>query len=263
MGARALERLQLETSLRQALARQEFSLYYQPLLEMPSGRVVALEALLRWRHPERGLMIPDQFISLAEDSGLVVPIDHWVLASACRQATAWDEQGLPPVAVSVNLSGRTFADPDLLQAVVTALSESGLDPTRLELEITEGVLMERADRTIQTLQALKAVGVRLAVDDFGTGYSSLAYLKAFPIDILKVDRSFVRDLTRDADDAAIVLAVIALAQSLGLQVVGEGVEDAAQLGFLRERGCDYAQGFLWGEPVAAEQVPDLLRRLSN
>ena len=257
LSAKAFERLALETSLRRALERQEFELYYQPLVDLKTQRVFGAEALLRWHHPDFSLVSPAQFISVAEETGLIVPIGEWVLRSACAQAQAWRAAGAK-LSVTVNLSGRQFNQPGLADTIARALRESGLDPGLLELEITEGVLMQNAQATIDTLQALHGMGLRIAIDDFGTGHSSLSYLKRFPIDTLKIDQTFVRDVTSDPNDASIVTAIIAMARSMGLRVVAEGVETEGQLVFLHSHRCDGAQGYLFCRPLPALEVTPLV-----
>lgn len=248
-----LHRLPLEMALRRALERNELVLHYQPRLDLHSERVIGMEALLRWKHPERGLIPPLNFIPLAEETGLIEPIGSWVLSSACEQNRRWQLQGLPPVVVSVNLSARQFLRADLVQEVRDALQRAELQPQWLELEITESMVMHNPERAVATLHELKALGISLSIDDFGTGYSSLAYLKRFPIDVLKVDRSFVQDLPQDVDDAAISEAVIVMAHALGLKVVAEGVERVEQGVFLRQHGCDEVQGFYFSRPLTVEQ----------
>ncbi|MEZ4600093.1 MAG: EAL domain-containing protein [Syntrophotaleaceae bacterium] len=254
MNARTHEFLIMETALRKAVENQEFFLEFQPLVDLENRTVVCLEALLRWHHPVQGPLSPGDFIPLAEDTGLIVPIGDWVLSTACSQAVFWQSQGMPPIRISVNISGRQFREPDFAEKVERILLQSGLDPRWLELEITESVAMENVEKTILKLSDLKAKGVSLSVDDFGTGYSSLSYLKLFPIHKLKIDRSFVRDITSDPNDAAIASAVIALAHSMGLQVVGEGIETEEQLAFLKEKGCDFGQGYLFSRPLAAGKM---------
>ncbi|MBI2912884.1 MAG: EAL domain-containing protein, partial [Chloroflexi bacterium] len=260
MNARVLERLALENSLRHALQRDEFVLHYQPQFDVRNGRIVGVEALLRWQHPQRGLVLPGEFIPLAEETGLILPLGEWVLRTACAQHKAWQATGLPPLRVAVNLSARQFLQSNLVQVVVRTLNESGLDPRYLELEITESVASQNADFAILVLRELRDMGVRISVDDFGAGYSSLSYLKDFPIHTLKIDRSFVRDLTTDPNDAAIASAIIALAHSLGLNVVAEGVETEEQLAFLKERQCDEFQGYLLARPMPAETLQKMLAR---
>ena len=254
----ASARLELETRLRRALERQEFELHYQPQVAVADGRVLGVEALLRWRHPERGLIRPDHFIPLAEESGLIVPIGDWVLERACAQARAWLDQGLPPLTIAVNLSMRQLRQRGLAGRVGEILAETGLEARWLELEITESMMMNRADPALETLRELKALGVGLAMDDFGTGYSSLAHLKHFAIDRLKIDRGFVRDLPADRGDLEIAATIIAMARNLGLEVLAEGVETHEQLAFLSERGCDAYQGYLFSRPLDADAIPALL-----
>jgi diguanylate cyclase (GGDEF)-like protein len=246
-------RLALETEMRKALEQGEFELFYQPVIEYPHGAILGAEALIRWRHPKRGLLAPGEFIPLAEECGLIVEIGEWGLKTACAQMAYWIRNGVAPNAVAVNLSGISFRHVRLLAAVRNALAGSGLPPERLELEMTESVLMSDVELTNEILAELKRMGVRLMVDDFGTGYSSLAYLKRFPIDVLKIDRSFVQDLALEGSDAAITSAVMAMAQELGLDVVAEGVETEAQAQALARRGCEAMQGFLYSRPVPAAQ----------
>ena len=254
-----VERLEIEHRLRGALARHQFLLHYQPRIDMASGQIAGAEALLRWRVPQQGLVSPNRFISVAEDTGLIVPIGRWVLHSACQQARTWQDEGLPPVIVSVNVSPRQFRDGDIVATIAEALKSSGLEPRYLQIELTEGLAMHGAEKYVHMLGEIKKLGVQIAVDDFGTGYSSLSYLKRFPIDQLKVDRSFVTDLATDPDDAVIVQAIIALGHKLGLTVVAEGVETEEQLQFLRRCQCDEMQGFLFGMPMIAEAFATMLR----
>ncbi|MGG7607074.1 EAL domain-containing protein [Massilia sp. BKSP1R2A-1] len=260
MGAQAYEHLRMEGALQRALQREEFLLHYQPVVDIGSGTVTGVEALLRWQPLDRGMVAPSEFIPLAEETGLIVPIGDWVLATAMRQQVAWADAGLPPVRISVNLSARQFLGQDVAQRVGALLKETGCDPAYLTLEITESVLMENPLAATETMGRLAAMGVQLAIDDFGTGYSSLASLKRFPIHSLKIDRSFVMDLTQDADDAAIVNAVIALAHSMKLNVIAEGVETQEQLAFLQEHGCDQMQGYCFSRPVAPQGIEAILRR---
>jgi len=262
MNERVNERLALEGALRRALERGELVLHYQQKVDLKSGAIIGAEALVRWLHPEWGLVRPARFISLAEDTGLIVPLGEWVLREACRQARAWLDQGLEPGCVSVNLSARQFRQQDLVRVVSRVLEETRLDPARLEMELTESMVMHNVEQAVATLQGLKSLGVRLSVDDFGTGYSSLAYLKDLPIDALKIDRSFVRDIGAGAEEGEGVLAqaIISLGHNLHLKVVAEGVETDAQVRFLKRHGCDEVQGFLYGEPVAPEAHARLLER---
>jgi EAL domain-containing protein (putative c-di-GMP-specific phosphodiesterase class I) len=259
MSARALRLLTLEGSLRRALERDEFLLHYQPKAAVAGGAITGVEALLRWRHPERGLVPPAEFIPVLEETGLIVRASEWVLDAVCRQLVQWKHAGIDPVPVAVNLSAREFLAPDLGSTISRILRTHGLDPSLLELEITESSLMVNPHEAARTLEYLKRLGVGLSIDDFGTGYSSLSYLKRFPLDALKVDRSFVRDIPSDANDAAITLAVISMAHSLGLKVIAEGVENAAQLAFLAQHGCDQVQGYYLARPVAAQACTELLK----
>ncbi len=253
-----VERLDIEHRLRGALARSQFLLHYQPRIDMDTGRIAGAEALLRWRVPQRGLVSPARFISVAEDTGLIVPIGRWVLHTACQQARAWQMAGLPPIVVSVNVSPRQFREGNIVATIAEALRTAGLDARYLQIELTEGLAMHGAEKYVEMLGQIKALGVQIAVDDFGTGYSSLSYLKRFPVDQLKVDRSFVVDLATDPDDAVIVQAIIALGHKLNLRVVAEGVETTEQLKFLRESGCDEMQGYLFGKPMIAADFAALL-----
>jgi len=259
MSAAASERLTMEGRLRQALERSEFVLHYQPVVRLASGEISSVEALLRWRHPEEGLVAPGRFIAAAEQTGLIVPLGDWVLREACAQAARWQAAGLRPLRVAVNLSARQFRKGRLVEVVRTALAAGGLASRWLMLEITETLLMDNPRASGATLQLLKEMGVHMALDDFGTGYSSLAYLKHFPIDVIKIDRSFVRDIPGDADDAAIVKATIGLAASLGMLTTAEGVETREQLAFLQEHGCRFGQGYLFSPPVEADAFAAMLR----
>jgi diguanylate cyclase (GGDEF)-like protein/PAS domain S-box-containing protein len=259
MTARTQDKLALEHDLRCALARDELLLHYQPKVDLKSGQVVGLEALLRWQHPDRGLVSPAQFIPLAEDTGLIVPIGAWALQTACRQNKAWQEAGLPHLSMAVNLSARQFKQAGLVDTVTRVLEETAPESACLELEITESLLMQDTEASLMTLRALQDMGIRIALDDFGTGYSSLSYLKRFAIDSLKIDQSFVQDVSIDPNDAAIVKAIIAMTGSLGMRVVAEGVETQEQLEFLLMHGCDEIQGYYFSRPVSAEAVAALLR----
>jgi diguanylate cyclase (GGDEF)-like protein/PAS domain S-box-containing protein len=261
MNAAVAERLDLENDLRRAVERDQLRLHYQPLVDLGSGRIVGLEALVRWQHPTRGLVAPLSFIPLAEETGLILPIGRWVLETACRQAQAWQVAfpAEPPILISVNLSAQQFAGAELVDQVSAILTETGLQPACLELEITESVLMDESDAGVRALQALRDIGVKLVLDDFGTGYSSLSYLKHLPLDTIKIDRSFVGELTGDDANVAIVHAVISLAHGLGIDVVAEGIETAEQLARLRELGCDRGQGYYYAKPLPASGVAHLLR----
>ena len=261
MNIRAVERQSLEAHLRRALERRELVLHYQPKIDLETGALSGTEALIRWMHPERGLLPPAQFVSIAEDCGLIVPIGRWVLQEACRQSREWQTAGLPPVTVAVNISALEFRHKDFLAGVRAILAETELEPRYLELEVTESVLMQDVESTAAVLKALKSMGVLLAIDDFGTGYSSLNYLRQFPIDALKIDQTFVRDSTTDADDAAIVTAVIGLGRSLRQRVIAEGVETREQLVFLKSQFCDEGQGYHIGRPVIATEFALSLGRL--
>jgi diguanylate cyclase (GGDEF)-like protein/PAS domain S-box-containing protein len=259
MNAELVERLTLESSLRLALEKKELFLVYQPQMEIATGRITGLEALLRWQHPELGLVPPDQFIRIAENSGLIVPIGEWVLRTACSQARKWQDEGLPAVPVAVNVSAVQFRQEGFRKMIDRVLRETGLAPQYLELELTESLLLSNADMTLSVLRGLKAMGLKLAIDDFGTGYSSFSYLKHFPVSKLKIDRSFVRDVAVNPDDAAITTAIISMAKSLSLKVIAEGVEDEAQLIFLRAHQCDEIQGYYFSKPLAPEEAADRLR----
>ncbi len=251
MNAKALFSLQLENKMRSALESGEFALYYQPQIDISDNRMIGVEALIRWIPPGKPMISPLDFIPLAEETGLILPIGEWVIREACRQNKAWQRTGLAPFCVAVNLSSRQFAQPGLVKFIARALDETGLDPQYLELEITESVMMHDIEFVIKTLHELNALGVKLAIDDFGTGYSSLSYLKRFPIDKLKIDKSFVQDIDHDPDDEAIVSAIIAMAHSLKIKVIAEGVETEAQLQYLHHRKCDEVQGYFYSKPVEA------------
>ena len=258
MNVRVVERQSIEHGLRRALVQQEFVLHYQPRIDLQTGEMMGVEALVRWKHPERGLLPPTQFVPIAEDCGLIVPMGQWVLGEACRQARAWQTMGLGPTCMAVNVSAVEFRSVEFFDAVRRTLEQTGLAPHALELEMTESVLMAHGDSTVRMLQELKGLGVQLAVDDFGTGYSSLSYLKDFPIDALKVDGSFVRGITDDLHGAPIVRAIISMAKSLNLRVVAEGIETAEQLSFLRAQLCSEGQGYYFGLPLPAEQFAGVL-----
>ncbi len=259
MSAKTFERLSMETNLRHALERKEFILYYQPQIDLLSARVTGVEALLRWQHPDLGLIMPREFIPILEDTGLIIPVGEWVLHNACLQARAWNDTELKPLRMSVNLSSRQFNEPKFVDMLGRVLEDTGLKPSLLELEITESILMQNVGTTISTLNAISDMGIRLAVDDFGTGYSSLSYLKRFPIDTLKIDQSFIHDIMQDPDDAKLVEAIIALGRALHLNIIAEGVETEAQADFLRSHNCDCLQGYLLYSPQAAQDLEKQLR----
>ena len=260
MNTATLERLMLESSLRRAVRNQEFELHYQPLVSLSSGLIIGVEALIRWRHPELGMIMPDRFIQLAEDTGLINPLGDWVLSEACRQAQAWIDAGLPPLIMAVNVAPVQFRQAGFVEAVAGALASSGLEPALLELEVTERTVMHDADIHIGTLTALHRMGVELSIDDFGTGYSSLAYLKRFPVSKLKIDRSFVRDLETDADDQAIASTIVSMGRNLRLTVLAEGVETREQLVLLQGMDCDMAQGYLFSRPLPGDKIIGLLEQ---
>jgi len=258
MNVRAVERQSIEESLRRAVEREEFTLHYQPKISLATGEITGAEALIRWTHPTRGAVSPAQFIPVAEDCGLILPIGKWVLREACRQARAWMDAGLPLRSVAVNISAMEFRQEEFLRGVFAILEETGLHPRCLELELTESVLMKHVDSTESILKALRARGVQVAVDDFGTGYSSLSYLRRFPIDALKIDQSFVRQITSAPDETSIVTAIISMGRSLKLRVVAEGVETQQELAFLQAHHCDEAQGYYFSRPVPAAEFAKLL-----
>jgi EAL domain-containing protein (putative c-di-GMP-specific phosphodiesterase class I) len=258
MNVRAVERQFIEEGLRRALERDEFTLHYQPKVSLKTGKIAGGEALIRWMHPTRGLIPPTQFIPVSEDCGLILPIGNWVLREACKQAQNWADAGLPLATIAVNISAMELRGENFLEGVFAALDETGLDPSSLELELTESVLMGHAESTEAILKALRARGVQLAVDDFGTGYSSLSYLRRFSIDTLKIDQSFVRQITAGPDETTIVAAVIGMGRNLRLRVVAEGVETQEELAFLQAQQCDEAQGYYFSRPVVPEEFAKLL-----
>ncbi|MEO8599720.1 MAG: EAL domain-containing protein, partial [bacterium] len=260
MNAQALERLRLENDLRNALEHNEFLLHYQPQVDLCSGHIVGMEALIRWQHPSLGMIPPDRFIKLAEETGLIVPIGAWVIRTACAQNRAWQLAGLGYLQVAVNLSAIQFAQQDIVESIAAVLEQTELAAQYLEIELTESLVMTDVEQAIGILRELKGLGVQLSIDDFGTGYSSLSYLKRFPIDILKIDQSFVRDITVDPDDAAIVASIISLAHSLRMHVIAEGVETAAQLAYLRRNHCDQMQGYYFSRPIPANEFELILRQ---
>ena len=258
-NGRAVERHPMEESLRRALSRQEFEVHYQPKVNLKTGAITGAEALIRWMHPLRGPIPPAQFIPVAEDCGLILPIGNWVLREACTQAQAWVDAGLPAATMAVNISSVEFRDENFLDGLLRILEDTGLDPKSLELELTESVLMKRAQFAASLLRTLREIGMRMAVDDFGTGYSSLSYLQTFPIDALKIDQSFVREITSAPVDTTILSTMIVLGRSLKLKVVAEGVETREEVAFLQSRQCDEAQGFYFSRPVPPPEFAKLLR----
>ena len=263
MNQAAARRFELESSLRGALARNEFELFYQPLFETATRRLCAVEVLLRWRRPELGLMMPEEFIPILEENGMIVPVGEWVMRRACEQSMAWQRAGLPALPVAVNLSARQFMHRGLVAAIEAIIRDTGIAPALLECEITETALMEHGAQTLEILSQIAQMGVKLSIDDFGTGYSSLAYLKRFPVHTLKIDRAFVRDLETSSEDRAIVAAIVALSGSLQLSVVAEGVETEAQFALLREHGCQFAQGYLFSAPVDAAAMQEMLEGVTR
>jgi diguanylate cyclase (GGDEF)-like protein len=259
MTSKAHERLALENALRHALDRKEFLLHYQPIVDLKSGEITGVEALVRWQRPEHGLVPPDEFIPLAEETGLIVPLGEWVLRTACEQCHACRAGGGPPLHLAVNVSARQFQLPDFPDMVAAIVKRIGFDPGFLDLEITESLLMQNVETTLAAMHKLGTHGIQFSIDDFGTGYSSLAYLKRLPIGNLKIDRSFVRDVPGDANDAAMVTAIISMAHSLGIQVIAEGVETKVQLEFLHAQGCDFAQGYYFSRPLPADEAAALVR----
>lgn len=256
----ALKLVSLEAALRRGLERDEFEVYYQPQVSLNSGKLVGIEALVRWRHPQKGLISPAQFIPIAEETGLIIPLGRWVLRKACEQLRAWQLAGLPQLPVAVNLSACQFSEPRLVEHIVQILKETDLDPRYLELEITESTMVKDVSATIAILKELKELGIKTALDDFGTGYSSLSYLRQFPLDVLKIDQSFVRNITTISENRTIIEATIQMAHKLNLRVVAEGVETFKELKFLSDQGCDVVQGYLFSHPVPALELEGLLTR---
>jgi EAL domain-containing protein (putative c-di-GMP-specific phosphodiesterase class I) len=259
MKSKVQGKLAMQDGLRNALNHNEFLLLYQPQVDLQSGQIIGVEALIRWQHPSLGIVSPIQFIPQAEETGLIVPIGDWVIHTACRQNKAWQDAGHPPITMSVNISARQFIERDLIDRVRHALQETGLDPMYLELELTESLIMQDLQQAISTMKELQAMGISLSIDDFGTGYSSLAALKSFPIARLKIDQSFVRDLPDNENDKAIATAVISLGHKLNLKVIAEGVETQEQQTFLRENGCDEIQGYFFSRAVSFDEISLLLR----
>lgn len=263
MNTKALEQLVLANSLYKALNRDEFLLHYQPQVDLNTGQIVAMEALIRWQHPELGLVNPNQFIPLAEETGLIEPIGEWVLQTACTQNRAWQVAGLPPMRIAVNLSARQFQQQNLAKTIARILAVTGLEPGCLEVEITESIAMQNIDFTISVLQELQEMGIQIAMDDFGIGYSSLATLRRFPLHTLKVDREFVNEVTTDSKDAAIIESVVALGHGLELKVIAEGVETAEQLNFLRLVQCDGMQGYFFSRPLPVEAAAQCIEQAAS
>jgi EAL domain-containing protein (putative c-di-GMP-specific phosphodiesterase class I) len=253
MNSRAREALALDSRLREAVSQNQFVLHYQPQIDLRTRRIIGAEALVRWQMPERGLVSPAEFLPRAEKTGLILPINEWVLREACREAASWQRQGLPPLRVGVNLSSVQFRKQSVPLLVARVLADTGLDARRLDLELTESMLLEQTDAVVRDLQQLRELGVGISIDDFGTRYSSLTYVKHFPIDRLKIDQSFVRDLGSNPHDAAIVRAIVSLGHSLELEVVAEGVESAEQVALLHAEGCDEVQGYFFGKPMPAAE----------
>ena len=260
MHARAMNLLQLETDLRRAVEREEFFVQYQPIVSLETSNLRGFEALVRWRHPERGLISPIDFVPVAEETGLIMPIGAWVLKESCRQMQRWQAMfpSDPQLFISVNLSGKQFAQPDLMSEVAAIIEETGLDPRSLKLEITESVVMENIETATEMLKQLRALGLKLSIDDFGTGYSSLSYLHRFPIDTLKIDRSFVTQMSDNNENMEIVRTVVMLAQNLGMDVVAEGVETSEQLSLLQRLGCEFGQGYFFSKPVEASGAEKII-----
>jgi EAL domain-containing protein (putative c-di-GMP-specific phosphodiesterase class I) len=259
MSVDSLERLQLGAELRHALERDEFILYYQPQVDLRTGGIVGAEALIRWKHREKGLMPPAKFISIIEKTGLIIPVGEWIIKTACRQAKEWQKLDMMPLRISVNLSAIQFNQKNLVDVIKKALATTRLSAEYLELELTESIVMQDVDEAIRKHHLLKNIGVSISIDDFGTGYSSLSYLKKFPIDVLKIDQSFIRDLSVDNDDAAIAAAVISMGHSLNMRIIAEGVEQKEHILFLREHDCDEIQGYYFSKPLPKEEFVTLLK----
>jgi diguanylate cyclase (GGDEF)-like protein len=262
LNIRVHERFVLQEELRNAILRSEFVLLYQPQVDLRTGRIFALEALIRWRHPTLGMTAPAKFIPIAEETGLIVPIGDWALREACRRNKAWQEAGLPPMTICVNVSARQFMERNWVGRVADALRDSGLEARYLELELTESLIMQDAEQAVETMKELQRLGVQLSIDDFGTGYSSLSALKRFPVGRLKIDKSFIDNLPDDENDKAVVSAVISLGQKLKLQIIAEGVETEAQAAFLRENNCDEMQGYFFSKPLPASDIEEMIRARS-
>lgn len=258
IGIHSLERIELKMAIRRALERNEFELYYQPKLDLKTGEITCLESLIRWQHPEKGLILPAAFIPMAEETNLIIPIGEWGLRAACKQARRWINKGIPPLRIGVNFSARQFQQEGLLESVLSVLQENDLPSSALELEITESIAMDQVDKGIKTMNQLNKHGVRLAIDDFGIGYSSLGYLRQFPVHTLKVDQSFIKNLTTNKDDAAITAAIISMGHNLNLEVIAEGVETESELGFLKQHDCDGVQGYYLSRPLPADMLEEFL-----
>jgi EAL domain-containing protein (putative c-di-GMP-specific phosphodiesterase class I) len=263
MSVDSSEKLELENKLRHAIENRELLLYYQPFIDLESEKIVGAEALIRWNHPTLGMIPPSKFIPLAEGTGLIVPIGEWVLKTACAQNKAWQNMGLPPIRVAINLSASQFQRSGMVEKIKRALAETALSPIYLELELTESILMQKTDEMISTLGKFHEMGIQISIDDFGTGYSSLSYIKKFPIDTLKIDQSFVRDITTNPDDAALSTAIIAMAHSLNLKVIAEAVETADQMAFFKARGCNEIQGYYISPPLPPELFKAFLSQRSG
>jgi len=259
MNTSTIERFTIENKLRKALERNEFMLFYQPQIDISTGRVIGVEALIRWLQPDLVLVKPGQFIPVTEETGLIVPIGEWILRSACAQNKAWQSEGIEPFNMTVNISGIQFQQDTFIEMVAQSLYDSGLDPSYLKLELTESCLMKHSENSIKKMNLLKGMGIQISIDDFGTGYSSLNYLKRFPVEILKIDRSFICDIATNPDDQAIVRAIIALAHNLNIKVIAEGVETKKQLGLLRGYGCDGAQGYLICPPINPASLTQFIK----
>ena len=260
MNEETEDNLALERDLRKGLIQNEFALFFQPQYDVKTGKILSAEALIRWFHPTRGMVSPMRFIPIAEDTGLIIPLGDWILREALRHIKLWDEMGLPKISVAVNLSAIQFQQEDLVGSIERMLNESGVTSDRLELELTESVVMQDARKADNILSRLSRLGIKLAIDDFGTGYSSLSYLKRFDVDRLKIDQSFVRDMTNNYDDAEIARAIINLGHTLGLEIVSEGVETKEQLELLKQQGCDVIQGYLISRPMPASEIPVFLKK---
>jgi EAL domain-containing protein (putative c-di-GMP-specific phosphodiesterase class I) len=258
MNEKVSKRLAYETDLRRALKNNEFELYYQPQIDLKTEKIIGMESLIRWNHPKKGFVSPLDFIPLAEETGLIVPIGEWVYRTACQQNKKWQEEGLLPIPVAINLSAKQFHDEQLVSKIVEVMNETGLDPKYVDMEVTESLAMENPEESIRQLKKLNGLGIKSSIDDFGTGYSSLSYLKSLPVSKLKIDKSFVDDITTDENDMAIAASVINLSHTMGMKVIAEGVETREQFEKLKELGCDYIQGYLFSKPLSAEDFRSYL-----